>query len=456
MRVLIVLAVTACAASPALAQWNPAQGLWGKTDERDLRVMTWNIQDTLCRTQPKVEGSNSWCALARIVAVVKPDILILQECGDNSGNGTGTGVDSVAQLQTVMTLFVSGGTDPFLGGSVSSWVGKYAPTVSLPHAVVSDVTDGFNRNVVLSRYPLADLTGDGRTFINQFVMFADLYATNGNSGIRGFQFVEIDLPDAHYRGDVVIGNGHLRSGGEASDLSERLTVAQRLAYYIDHMFNGAGTGVPDPNNKIVDSPAATRVLDPYTPVVWGGDLNEDENLNGRDGPALWTVRAASSASGDGTDRDRSDSVFDDARDPLNANATSNRRTQGSSKLDYLCWQDSIATLRRGFIFNSATAAGATVPFELIGFPTPSIASTVASDHRPVIVDLILPAPTPPPECPADFNGDGFLDFFDLDAYVECFEGLGCPDGKNADFNGDGFLDFFDLDAYVLAFEEGCP
>jgi hypothetical protein len=58
-------------------------------------------------------------------------------------------------------------------------------------------------------------------------------------------------------------------------------------------------------------------------------------------------------------------------------------------------------------------------------------------------------------CAADFNGDGFLDFFDYDAYVECFEGGACPPGSDADFNGDGFADFFDYDAFVLAFEAGC-
>jgi hypothetical protein len=64
-----------------------------------------------------------------------------------------------------------------------------------------------------------------------------------------------------------------------------------------------------------------------------------------------------------------------------------------------------------------------------------------------------------PDCPADFNGDGFLDFFDYDAFVECFEGLGCPadnpQGVMADFNNDGFVDFFDYDDFVTAFERGC-
>jgi murein tripeptide amidase MpaA len=56
--------------------------------------------------------------------------------------------------------------------------------------------------------------------------------------------------------------------------------------------------------------------------------------------------------------------------------------------------------------------------------------------------------------PADFDGDGFVDFFDFDAYVQCFEGGACPAGKSADFDGDGFVDFFDFDAFVAAFENG--
>lgn len=63
--------------------------------------------------------------------------------------------------------------------------------------------------------------------------------------------------------------------------------------------------------------------------------------------------------------------------------------------------------------------------------------------------------TSTPVCPADFNHDCFVDFFDYDDYVRCFEGDGCPVGQSADFNGDGFADFFDYDAFVGAFEVGC-
>ncbi|XVJ57929.1 MAG: hypothetical protein HEQ23_00455 [Tepidisphaera sp.] len=61
----------------------------------------------------------------------------------------------------------------------------------------------------------------------------------------------------------------------------------------------------------------------------------------------------------------------------------------------------------------------------------------------------------PAVCPADFNGDGFIDFFDYDDYVGCFESGVCPAGRTADFNGDQFVDFFDYDAFVAAFEAGC-
>ncbi len=61
-----------------------------------------------------------------------------------------------------------------------------------------------------------------------------------------------------------------------------------------------------------------------------------------------------------------------------------------------------------------------------------------------------------PPCPADFNGDGAVDFFDYDDFVQCFEGGACPPGKTADFNGDTAVDFFDYDDFVVAFETPCP
>lgn len=397
-------------APPAPAQWDPGAGQWGKVDPLDLRVMTWNVRDALCSTNAKVEGANDWTACARIVAALRPDVLVLQECGDNAGNGTGNGVDSTGTLVTVMQLFFDGGNDPFQGGTVSAYVRKYAPSYDLPFVFVSSATDGFNRNVVLSRFPLTDLNGDGQSAWSDIpTVLPDAYAPGGDGGIRGFQFVEYDLPDADYPGDLVIGCAHLKAGSGGSDHNQRVDAARNVAYLVDYLLNGAGTGVPDPNGKILDSPPVTQLLSPATPVVLAGDWNEDEFSNGTKGPAEWLTRAQVTGGTDGTDRDRSDMTFDLAADPFGGGTD----TIGSAKFDYVAWQDSIATLRIQFLFDSQNVPFNSLPIEVTGFPNPSLASSVASDHLPVVVDLELPhgaCPAPQSYCVAAQNSTGLSAF----------------------------------------------
>lgn len=391
MKKAITALVLGCAplllATTSQAQFDPASGEWGKTEATDLRIMTWNVQDGLCSTNPKTDALNNWNAIVRIVADLRPDVLLLQETADNSGNGTGGGVDSVGNLLTTLELFMHGGTDPFLGGSVTSFVQSYAPSYDLPFIFVSGSTDGFNRNVVMSRYPFVDLNGDTRSQQNDTpFMIADLYSAGGTGGIRGFQIAEIDLDDSIYDGDIVVCNSHLKSGGDGGSQSQRITASQNIAYYVDYLLNGAGTGTPDPRNKIIDNPVATTILSPETPVVLGGDWNEDEQSNGRRGPADWITRAEFNGSDDGTDRDLSDSVYDDAREPF----SNSRATQSSSKLDYISWQDSICGSRNEFIFNSSSVPAGLLPPAVDGYTiNGNLATTFASDHRPVIVDLQL-------------------------------------------------------------------
>lgn len=470
VRVLFAMCfLFALASGHARAQWNPAGGQWDKNSPEHLRVMTWNVLDGICSSNnAKTDAPNRWNALVRVVAAFQPDILILQECGDNNAySGSGT-VDSVANLTTTVGLFINGGPDPFIVGSpvVTSYVKKFAPSYDLPYVLVSDISDGFNRNIILSRYPFTDLNGDGRTSITNFFVFADGYAPGGNGGIRGFAFAEIDLPNDVYAGDLVVGNGHLKAGGGSGDLADRLTAAKNIAYYIDYIFNAAGGTVPDPNNKVLDSPVITTPLDANTPVIWGGDMNEDENSNGRKGPVEWMVQAATNGGTDGTDRNRTDSVYDTAVEPF----TGNRRTQGSSsKLDYIMFQDSIATAVVQATFNSASVPSGKHPFPVSTFPpVATLTSSTASDHLPVIVDFVLPlAPPPPPLCPADVNGDtvvdvgDFLDFFDSFGQCQFEPGPCIPPGSvvDADFNGDTVVDVSDFLDFFDAFGQGegpCP
>jgi len=55
-------------------------------------------------------------------------------------------------------------------------------------------------------------------------------------------------------------------------------------------------------------------------------------------------------------------------------------------------------------------------------------------------------------CPADFTGDGTLDFFDVSAFLDAFNSM----DPAADFSGDGSFDFFDVSAFLGAFGAGCP
>jgi len=385
--------VSVLGAGTASAQWNPKNGEWGKEKPDQVRMMTWNVFKGIRASAPKIEGDNQWTALARIVATLKPDVLLLQETGDN---GCEECVDTVAELTMALDLFLHGGVDPFLGGSVTSYVQKYAPAYDLPFVFVSSATNGRTRNVILSRYPFQDLNGDGESqYSDAFASTADAYApgTATNPFFHGLQFAELDLPDAEYQGDLVVMNAHLMPGATAPELQSRITDAQNWAYLIDYWYNGAGTGIPDPNGVIQDNPPATQILPPLTPVVAGGDWNEDEQLNGRKGPAEWVARAQLTGGTDGTDRDRSDSVFDIAQEPC---APGNRATRNGLKIDYLSWQDSIAITQRGIIFNTFNIpTGCTFyPAELSGFEGgPRFASGTASDHFPVVVDLKLPCTT---------------------------------------------------------------
>lgn len=60
--------------------------------------------------------------------------------------------------------------------------------------------------------------------------------------------------------------------------------------------------------------------------------------------------------------------------------------------------------------------------------------------------------TTPPQCDADLNGDGLLDFFDVSAFLTAYNSM----DPLADFTGDGEYNFFDVSAFLTAYNAGCP
>jgi len=113
----------------------------------------------------------------------------------------------------------------------------------------------------------------------------------------------------------------------------------------------------------------------------------------------------------------------------------------------------------------STDDGLTFPYTLGTFPNTGSATVslppISSTSSRLRLDPIAKAffavsrPFTLAGCPADFNRDGFLDGFDYDAFVQCFEAGPCPQGQTADFNNDTFTDGFDYDDFVTAFEQGC-
>ena len=59
---------------------------------------------------------------------------------------------------------------------------------------------------------------------------------------------------------------------------------------------------------------------------------------------------------------------------------------------------------------------------------------------------------PGADCPADFTGDGNLNFFDVSAFLNAFNN----NDPIADFTGEGSFNFFDVSAFLAAFSAGCP
>ncbi len=469
---LFCLAVSTIGVPTSHAQWNPANGEWRKTEATDIRVMTLNVNRRLDTDATKQDTLSAWSAAARLIAGLRPDVLLLQE----PANG-----DPTVFIETNMQLLIEGGTDIFGGtGEVTAYAKKYAPDFEMPYIFVSTAGDGFITNVIMSRYPFVDLNGDGVSQMSDIPWITShLYAPGGDGGIRGFQMAEIDLPDDIYRGDLVIGNAHLKAFSGQSEHNQRVTAARNVAYYIDHVLNGAGLGVVDPFNKVNFGVRPTTVLDEFTPVIIGGDWNEDESLSpfqyGDRGPAGYFTQAGMTGGTDGTDRDRTDMMFDSAFEPNHFSAISYPQSPFFDDIDYIAWQDSIATSRREFIFDTQPPFNPQyyegqehlLPEEVRGFSdipflSSGIISGTLSDHRPVIADFILPL-VPPTLC-GDANCDGAANTSDIDAFVTAvidgeaawttLTGGACDFILAVDTNGDGNVNSSDIDGFVFAVLNG--
>ncbi len=279
-----------------------------------------------------VPGSQAAARFARVVRAVRADIWALQEVYK-------AGASEVAALFDRLL--------PLGGGKV--WQVRWAGS-----------------NMTLSRHAIkshahAQVPGSGR-WVGQ-----DL----------------IDLPDAVYARDLYLINLHFTCcGGTASDAARQ----KEADYVVSHLRDARSAG-------------GTLTLPANTPVVLAGDLNTvggpqplstlltgdivDEARFGKDAPPDW----------DGT-------ALTDARPLHNAKGPDDYtwRWDGSgytpSRLDYVIFSDSAATLKNRFVLNTTTlpaaklAAAGLYSGDVLKKGTAADAQ-LAFDHLPVVVDLSI-------------------------------------------------------------------
>jgi hypothetical protein len=99
----------------------------------------------------------------------------------------------------------------------------------------------------------------------------------------------------------------------------------------------------------------------------------------------------------------------------------------------------------------AIAHGAVIPSGL----SLEVAQAISADGRTIIGHGFGTGAwiiTITPDCIADWNADGVLDFFDVQAFLAAF----AAQDPAADLNADGTFDFFDVQAFLGSFSAGCP
>jgi hypothetical protein len=96
------------------------------------------------------------------------------------------------------------------------------------------------------------------------------------------------------------------------------------------------------------------------------------------------------------------------------------------------------TYNGGYWFGGFACTGGLIADGGLGYTPPAMFQFV----------LYTPGDGTPP-CPADLNGDGVLNFFDVSLFLQDFNAGG-------DYNGDGATNFFDVSAFLQDYNAGCP
>lgn len=313
--------------------YDPAEGDFARQSATDIRMLSWNVLDNLI-TDPSLTAG----PITRILRRINPDIIALQEVNKD--------LSEAAIASALGTI---------LGGSWTALRG---------------ITDGFNRNILASRYP--------------FVQGTAIIDTVPASDLRGVTAALIDLPNAVYgTTDVYVMGVHMYPGGSLGPSGAHA----RRQRHADAIVNW----MRDARN-----PGGNITLPAGTPMVVLGDTNLGFENSG-DAAPYHASRTFLDGDIHHTSSYGADSPPDWDGTPLSDPAPYDHMTgremtfptvySPGSRLDRFYYTDSVLRARGRFVFNTLTLSTAAME---AGDPAlQANDTTLATDHLPVVVDFAL-------------------------------------------------------------------
>lgn len=344
--------------------------------------------------------------------------------------GTPGSVDAVS-LGKFLTILDEDGAGPNTG---------LVPDVVLIQEVEQTATSNlFNfRNTYLPGYDIRTAGGDGFNFNATLVRPGITVVSHTGLNVGGPRQVgktKIRVPGALR--DVIVYNAHFKSGGAASDQSQRTSNATTSGQNVEfELLFGGGVN-----------------------VIFGGDLNSNNNQDGTISNLFFTSINPPVSSG----------ILNLAVETLAGAANPNTTTivtfpSSNSRLDYICLDNELASFfdadmngsytqternTMGFVYFSNEDAG-------LRSNGDAAATNTTSDHRPVVFDVRLPRdPMQPYFEPTDVNQSGAITIEDLYQWENAFA-LTVPPTRSAapDIDGDRNIDPQDREALRISVRAG--
>nr|AQQ75101.1 hypothetical protein [uncultured bacterium] len=299
------------------------------------------------------------------------------------------------------------------------------------------------RDTYLPGYEIRTASGDGFNFNAILISPAYTivsYQNLSTSGPRNAVKVRLSIPGADE--DLIVYCSHFKAFTDAGSVAERTAEANQLGQraYADLQAGGAhvvtlGDYNGHSTNTAIDASVAGVFTHSTLGVPTGLKNIAPEAIAGQGigGPALIATYPS-----------------------LN------------SRLDYVCMDAELAAVfdtdsngsfsqneanSAGFVYWSGDDAG-----KLSNGNT--TATSTASDHRPVVFNILLPGATGGVSCPGDLTGptgkpDGVVDVDDLNVVLSSWSQSVSP-CQGADVTGDGQVDVDDLNAVLGSWGVPCP